>query len=125
MRASVDSMYRNLYWFYPHKNVMQTVPGRKGVFQDLQQRMGLGMMRADRNKVLNLFNWSEQLESRLSKLSYGQDRAAALDWKKYRNVCYMFELFFAVAMKESDNITQNPACEWQLGTNLDPTVTQN
>jgi hypothetical protein len=37
----------------------------------------------------------------------------------------MFELFFAVAMKESDNITQNPACEWQLGTNLDPTVTQN
>jgi hypothetical protein len=114
MRASVDTMYRNLYWFYPHKNVMQTVPGRKGVFQDLQQRMGLGMTRGDRNKVLNLFNWSEQLESRLSKLSYGQDRAALLDWKKYRNVCYMFELFFAVAMKESDNITQNPTCEWQL-----------
>jgi hypothetical protein len=45
---------------------------------------------------------------------YGQDGAAALDWKKHRNVCYMFGLFFAVAMKESDNITQNPTCEWQL-----------
>jgi hypothetical protein len=26
----------------------------------------------------------------------------------------MFGLFFAVAMKESDNITQNPTGEWQL-----------
>jgi hypothetical protein len=83
--------------------LMQTVHGRKG--------LGKGM---DCNKVLNLFNRSDQLESRLSKLSFGQDREAALDWKKYRNVCYMFELFCALVMKESDNITQNPSCEWQL-----------
>ena len=90
------------------------VPGRKGVFQDLEQRMGLGMARADRNKVRNLFNWSTLLEEKLNDLSYGQDRAAALDWKKYRHLCYMMELFYACAIKDSDNITQNPGCEWQL-----------
>jgi hypothetical protein len=26
----------------------------------------------------------------------------------------MFELFFAVALEPSKNITNNPTCEWQL-----------
>jgi hypothetical protein len=26
----------------------------------------------------------------------------------------MFETFYAVAIKPSENITENPGCEWQL-----------
>jgi hypothetical protein len=29
-------------------------------------------------------------------------------------VCFMFELFFAVELEPSKNITNNPTCEWQL-----------
>ena len=34
--------------------------------------------------------------------------------KKFRHLSYMFETVFAVGLRQEDNITQNPGCEWQL-----------
>jgi hypothetical protein len=52
----------------------------------------------------------------LTQLPYRSEGGGSLAFKKYKHVCFMFELFFAVALVEPSkkNITNNPTCEWQL-----------
>jgi hypothetical protein len=52
----------------------------------------------------------------LTQLSYrSEDAGQSLASKKYnKHVCFMFELFFAVSLEPSKNMTHNLTCEWQL-----------
>ena len=106
---------RPKYQFFPYESVSDDkAPNKRGTFQQLEQRLGLGMKKSDRSKVLQLFQWTEIDEAHLNSLSYGDNRGGTLDFKKYKHICYMFELFFALAIEPSRNITENPTCEWQL-----------
>jgi hypothetical protein len=68
-----------------------------------------------RRTVSQLFNWTEIAEAMLTQLPYRSEGGGSLASKKYTHACFMmFELFFAVALEPSKNITKNPTCEWQL-----------
>ena len=45
---------------FPHKDIAANIDGRKGVFQDLNQRIGLGMERGKRDQILAMFDRLEQ-----------------------------------------------------------------
>ena len=109
-----DTMFRNLYQSYPHMLVRDQVPSRIGTFQQLEQRMALGVRKNNKEAVIKLFNFSELDNQRLSKLSLGNNQAGTLLDKQYKNICYLFELLYAVAIEQTKNTTQNPGCEWQL-----------
>ncbi|KAG7368562.1 hypothetical protein IV203_031305 [Nitzschia inconspicua] len=104
------------YQLFPHESVLEDqAPNRRGTFQQLEQQFGLGVRKADRARVILLFKWTEIDEAHLTNLSYGDGRAGTLEFKKYKHICFIFELFFAVALEPSRNITENPStCEWQL-----------
>jgi hypothetical protein len=112
--ACVQTMWRNMYRKYPHQRVANTDPDRDGTFQDLQQRMALGVRKSDKKAVTELFDFSPLDMERLSKLQYGLNQAGTLVDKQYKNICYLFELLYAIAIRPRDNTTQNPGCEWQL-----------
>jgi hypothetical protein len=77
--------------------------------------MAMGMRKSDCSRILQLFNWTEIDEATLTELPpYRSEGGGSLSSKKYKHACYMFELFFAVALEPSKNITNNPTCEWQL-----------
>ena len=85
-----------------------------GNFEDLKQRMALGMSQNDSKKVVDLFDWHENDERKLEDMK-GTAYLRCLQDKKFRHLCYMIETFYAVAIDYRLNITQNPGCEWQLG----------
>jgi hypothetical protein len=111
-------MWRNMYRKYPHQRVANTVPDRYGAFQDLQQRMALGVRKSDIKAVTELFDFSPLHMERLSKLQYGLNQAGTLVDNQYKNICYLFELLYATAIRPRDNTTQNPGCGWQLRQQL-------
>jgi hypothetical protein len=76
--------------------------------------MAMGMRKCDADRFLHLFNWTEIDEATLTQLPYRSEGGGSLASKKYELVCFMFELFFAVALEPRKNITNNPTCEWQL-----------
>ena len=53
-------------------------------------------------------------EAFLGALKLGKNSAGTLQDKKAKHLCYMFELFAAICIEPSQNITMNPGCEWQL-----------
>jgi hypothetical protein len=75
----------------------------------------LGLIIAMKRSALHPFEWSQQEDSYLSILSFGKGQGGTLIDKRFKHNCYMFESFYAVALRKEDNITQNPGCEWQLG----------
>jgi hypothetical protein len=77
----------------------------------------MGMRKSDCDRILvQLFYWTEIDEAILvTQLPYRSEGGGSLASKKYKYVCFMFELFFAgVALDPIKNITNNPTCEWQL-----------
>jgi hypothetical protein len=72
------------------------------------------MRKCDADRILRLFKWTEIDEAMLTQLQYRSEGGGSLASKKYKHMCFMFELFFAVALEPSKNITNNPTCEWQL-----------
>jgi hypothetical protein len=64
---------------------------------------------------VELFDWTPEEESHLGNLSLGQGQGGTLIDKKFKHLCYMFESFYALALRHQDNITQNPGSEWRLG----------
>jgi hypothetical protein len=46
-----------------------------------------------------------------SKLQYGLNQAGTLVDKQVKNICYLFELLYAIAIQPRDNTTQNQFCE--------------
>lgn len=75
----------------------------------------------DRNKqsaIVNLFQREAFEEHHLAKLSLRSAEEGpangAMQSKKFRHLCYLMECFYAVAIAERNNVTENPTCEWEL-----------
>ena len=81
---------------------------------DIHQRVGIGMDRNNMDEILSLFDWSEEEEKQLRMLPWKSSYKDSLANRKYRHLCYLFEAVYAIALKPSDNITQNPTGEWEL-----------
>jgi hypothetical protein len=109
-----NTKYRDLYQLYPHKQYTGSAPNKRGTFDMLKQRVGLGVSKANRATFVTMFQWTEWEEAHLGRLKYDDNHGSTLEFKKYKHLCYLFELFFNVAIEPKDNITQNPTCEWQL-----------
>ena len=104
-----------LYQYYPHESVSdELAPNKKGTFGQLEQRVALGMRKAEKRKILELFQWTEADRNSIEGLKYGANSAGTLVDKQYKHLCYMLELFFAVSVEPGKNLTSNPTCEWQL-----------
>jgi hypothetical protein len=90
---------RPQYQFYPRASVGDDeAPNRRGTVCQLQQKLAMGMRKCDVERIMRLFNWTEIDEAMLTQLSYRIEGGGSLASKKYKHVCFMFELFFAVAL---------------------------
>jgi hypothetical protein len=86
-----------------------------GTWSQIFQRMALGIKKNDCHRLQTLFPLHENDLTYLDKLKLPGIGETSGD-KHYRNLCYyMFETFYACCIRPSDNITENPGCEWQLG----------
>jgi hypothetical protein len=111
----LGSQDRMLYQSYPHESVSdELAPNKKGTFGQLELRVALGMRKADKSKILQLFQWTEADKANIGKLKYGDNAAGTLVDRQYKHFCYMCELLFAVSVDPGKNLTSNPTCEWQL-----------
>ena len=63
------------------------------------------MQKSDNWKIASLFDWSVDEIGRFGQLSYGSNGGGTVFDKKVKHLCYLFELFYAVAIRPSDNIT--------------------
>jgi hypothetical protein len=109
-----ETKWRAFYRCFPNQSVASSVPDRMGTFDRIEQRMPLGFYKSDIKKVVELFKFSDLDTERLNKLSYGPSQAAPIDWKVYKHIVYMVELFYGLCLAPNINTTQNPGCEWQL-----------
>ena len=87
---------------------------RRGKFQDIKQQVGLGMERLNQDKILSLIYWGQEEEKFLENLLWQSSYKASLANRKYKLICYLFEMMYTVAIKSSVNITQNSTGLWQL-----------
>ena len=103
------------YSSYPNMNCKaEDMPSEKtvkGRFQQITQLMGIGFDKRKMSNVLGLFDWSNDEEMHLSSLSMN---GGTQDSKKYKHLCYLCELAYALCISPQDNISSNPGCEWQL-----------
>jgi len=111
------SSTRRFYLYYPDKSVPKerTDGIRRANFQDLKQRVGLGMDTMDPLKITNLFEWDRVEEEHLDLLNIpDKDKRNTLPNKKMKHLCYLFEATYAVALAVDDNVTEAPTGEWEL-----------
>ena len=106
------------YSSYPHINCDETnrpnQDDKMGTFQQLEQLIGIGMTRDKLTSINELFTWSDEELTGLNNLKGVASRNTLAD-KKYKHICYLFELAYALAIESRRNISGNPSCEWQLG----------
>ena len=112
--TSSTEKQRRFSLLYPDETKAAGIDGRMGTFQDLKQRVGLGMERSKRDEIIALFNWDEDEENELKKLSWTSCWPDNLENRKYKHLTYLFEATYAVSLTPSLNITQNPTSEWEL-----------
>ena len=103
------------YAAYPHSSVEDKPKDQDGMWEDLEQVVGIGMDYRKRDGIVGLFEWSESDVKHLSKLKKGARNRSDLVSKQYQHLCYMFETFFALAIARSRNLSKSPGCEWQTG----------
>ena len=103
------------YLSYPNKNCkdVNMPPDKmvKGNFQQIVQLMGIGFEKRKTYNVLDLFIWSDAEEKHLNNLSF---RNANMETRKYRHLCYLCELAYALCIPLQNNISSYPGWEWQL-----------
>ena len=106
------------YSSYPNQTVVDkellSATNVKGTFQDLSVRIGCGMRRTNKYNIIHLFDWNEIENKELGCLK-GNSNRQTIDDKRYRHLCYMFELAYALAIEPSKNISTSAGCEWQTG----------
>ena len=85
-----------------------------GTFQQLEQLIGIGITRDKLTSINALLTWSDEELTGLNNLKGVASRNTLAD-KKYKHICYLFELAYALAIESRRNISGNPGCEWQLG----------
>ena len=105
---------RLFYQSYPHKLVAGKVEGKLGLWDDLEQVVGIGIEHHQRKAIIDLFDWTESEAKCLENMKEGAKGAISLESKQYKHLCYLFETCFAVAISPYLNVTMNPTCEWQL-----------
>lgn len=108
------TMNRAFYRTYPHQSARERCPCADGTFEDLKQVVGIGMERIKMTAIANLFVWGDKELQELDKLKWSTSEPGSPQSKKYKQICYLTETAFAVAIAPEWNITQNPTCEWQL-----------
>ena len=86
----------------------------KGMFQHLSVRLGIGMKRNMKTELVKLFDWNYVETNELTMLN-GNGNRKSMDDKKYRHLCYMFELAYALAIDPNKNVSSSAGCEWQMG----------
>ena len=86
----------------------------KGRFQHLSVRLGIGMKRNMKTELVKLFDWNYVETNELTMLN-GNGNRKSMDDKKYRHLCYMFELAYALAIDPNKNVSSSAGCEWQMG----------
>ena len=114
-QAAKKKSDRRFYQSYPDNDVPFVSCFKKGTFQQLNQRVALAVNKSNMTPFVDLFDWTVSESNQLAKLSVKGMTNPSLQYKKYRHLCYLFELTYAVALAPQANITQNPTCEWQLG----------
>jgi hypothetical protein len=107
-----SEQWRWFYQLYPHQNCQKQLSSKRGTFQQLEQRIAVGIASSDQRKAVELFDWTASDETNLDGLT-SSGSGCMID-KKFRHLSYMFETVYAVGLRQEDNITQNPGCEWQL-----------
>ena len=85
----------------------------KGYWDDLSVNLGIGMKKTNMTSVISCFNWNDNEIKELTLLK-GSGNRHSLEQKKYKHLCYMFELAYALAIDPVKNISCNAGCEWQL-----------
>ena len=106
---------RALYHKYPHDTIVGDGTAMKvGTWSQLIQRMALGVKKGDRARLQALLPLHELDLVHLDKLKLPGGVGTSGD-KYYKHLCFMFETFYALCIRPSDNTTENPGCEWQLG----------
>ena len=63
------SQQRRVQLMHPDESIAETIECRRGEFQDLSQRVGLGMKRDQIEEILALFEWSKEEELELANLT--------------------------------------------------------
>ena len=107
---------RRFYLKYPKQVSAHKVPDgvQRGVWEDLEMRLGIGMSKQHKQQILQMFEWDEIDEHHLTKLKYSSSGGGTLVDKRWKHLCYCFETFMAVAIAPGDNVTEAPTMEWQL-----------
>ena len=107
---------RRFYLKYPKKVSAYKVPEgiQKGIWEDLEMRLGIGMSKQHKQQILDMFEWNEIDENYLTKLKYSSSGGGTIVDKRWKHLCYCFETFMAVAIAPGDNVTEAPTMEWQL-----------
>jgi len=118
MRTLCINRNSKFYSSYPHINCDETnrsnQDDKMGTFQQLEQLIGIGITRDKLTSINALFTWSDEELTGLNNLKGVASRNTLAD-KKYKHICYLFELAYALAIESRRNISGNPGCEWQLG----------
>lgn len=112
---TVEDRMKPFYATYPHSSVDPKPSDHDGLWEDLEQVVGIGMEYGKRDNIVGLFDWSDSDIKHLGRLKKGAHGDEDLVSKQYRHLCYMFETFFAVAIARTRNLSSSPGCEWQTG----------
>lgn len=108
-----SEQWRWFYQLYPHQNCEKQLPSKRGTFQQLEQRIAVGVATGiDQRKAVELFDWTASDETSLDALT--SSGSGCMVDMKFRHLSYMFETVYAVGLRQDDIITQNSGCEWQL-----------
>ena len=118
MRTSCVNRNSKFYSSYPHINCIENnLPSEEdtmGNFQQIEQLVGIGITKEKLTSVNDLFLWSDEELTALDILKGAATRDTIAD-KKYKHICYLFEIAYALSIEGGRNISANPGCEWQLG----------
>ena len=118
MLTEHNNRTNKLYSSYPNDQVVNkdllSSSNVKGRFQHLSVRLGIGMKRNMMDDLVNMFTWNNVEINELTMLQ-GNGNRQSLSAKKYRHLCYMFELAYALAIDPNKNISLSAGCEWQTG----------
>ena len=118
MRIFFINRNNRFYSSYTHINCVENnLPNEDdtmGTFQQIEQLVGIGIKRDQLTSVNSLFLWSDEELTALDNLKGAATRDTIED-KKYKHICYLFEIAYALSIECRRNISANPGCEWQLG----------
>jgi len=76
--------------------------------------VGIGLEKGKMKQINDLFEFGEGELAELEKLCCNLGGTGTTNFRKYKHLCYLFELMYAVAIAPELNVTMNPSCEWQL-----------